>query len=150
MAEAPELHLERTLAAEYDAAEAALREGPKRWLPGYAEEGGSLSGELAFRQGGQRIRRRISVEVGPVQRFAYGCTVHVEWRGAGHPELYPTLDGHLRLERRQPAGAVLSFAARYRPPGGRLGATADRAVMHRVAASSVEDFLDRVAESLGR
>jgi hypothetical protein len=149
VSEAPELHFERVLESAYDGAEAALRGGPRRWLPGYADAGGEITGELAYRQGSGRIRRRISIDAGPVQRFAYGVTVHVEWHGADHPELYPTLDGHLRLERRRPSGAVLRLAARYRPPGGRLGATADRAVMHRVAESSVEDFLDRVVKSLG-
>ncbi|MBO0703315.1 MAG: hypothetical protein J2P38_10310, partial [Candidatus Dormibacteraeota bacterium] len=75
----------------------------------------------------------------------YGVTVRVEWKGAEHPRLYPALEGHLRLERQQPAGCRLRFDARYDPPAGRLGAAADRALMHRVAQSSVADFTDRVA-----
>lgn len=148
MSDAPELHLERQLDTPYDSADAVLRRGPEAWLPGYEARGDKVTGELAFRQAGRRVGRRIEIEVGPVQLFAYGVTVHIEWRAADLAELFPTLDGHLRLERGQPSGALLRLAARYRPPGGRVGATADRALLHHVAESSVEDFLDRIAEKL--
>lgn len=148
MTDAPELHLERVLEGPYDSAEATLRKGPKAWLPGFEAVGDRVTGELTYRQAGRRVSRRIEITVGPVQRFAYGVTVRLEWQAADHARLYPTLDGHLRLERGQPSGAVLRLAARYRPPGGRVGATADRTVLHRVAEASVTDFLERIAKNL--
>ncbi len=149
MAEPLELHVERRVAAAYEAVENGLREGPEAWVPGLRRDGDRMTAELEYRQRGAGIRRRIELEVGPVQRFAYGVTVHVRWRGAGHPELYPDLEGHLRAERVEDGTTHLRFDARYVPPAGRLGATVDRAVMHRVAESSVENFVDRVAERLG-
>lgn len=146
MTETFELHLERHLDAPYEAVEAALREGPRRWLPGFRQLGERQTGELTYAEAGSRIVRRIEIDVGPVQRFAYGVTVHVRWRAAQRAALYPELDGHLRAEQRLPSGTALRFDARYVPPAGRLGATVDRALMHRVAHSSVDDFLDHVAQ----
>lgn len=148
MAERPELHFERSLETPYDELEAVLRLGPERWLPGFQREGELITGELAYDQGGTRIRRRIEIEAGPIQRFAYGVTVHLRWKAARRAELYPELDGHLRLERRRPSGASLRFDARYAPPGGQIGAAADRALMHHVAAASVRDFVSGVVDRL--
>lgn len=148
MAERLELHLERVLDRPYEELESALRAGPDRWLPGFRREGETGICELAYEQAGIRVRRRIEVRVGSVQRFAYGVTVHVRWKAARHSALYPELDGHLRLERRQPSGSRLRFDASYVPPGGRLGRAADRALLHHIAEASVRDFLARVAERL--
>lgn len=151
MSETPEpfeLHLSRTIEVPLEHAEAVLKQGPERWLPSFKREGERQTAALTWPRIGGRIARRIAVETGPVQRFAYGVTVHVRWRAAAHAELYPELDGHLRAEGRKPSGSTLRFDARYMPPGGRLGASMDRAVMHRVAEGSVEDFMDRVIRLL--
>lgn len=148
MSERPELHLERALDEPVEALEAVLREGPERWFPEFAMEEGHATGVLRYRQAGRHIERQVVVEAGPVQRFAYGVTVRLEWRAARHAELYPELEGHLRLERGQPAGSRLRFDARYAPPAGQVGVAVDRALMHRVARASVEDFVDRVASAL--
>lgn len=149
MADGFELHLERTLDTDYDTAVGVLRAGPERWLPGVAVEGERLTASLAFDQAGRRIGRRIEVALGTVQPFAYGVTVRVQWKAVRRPQLYPTLDGHLRLEGWQGAGCRLRFDARYVPPAGKLGASVDRALMYRVAEATVGDFLDRVAAVLG-
>lgn len=145
---------ETALGQPYDAVEAVLRRGPESWLPAFLREGDRITAVLAYAQGGRRIERRVEVEAAPVQRFAYGVTVHIRWRAARHAELYPELDGHLRLEPRRPSGTSLRFDARYRPPGGSLGETVDRALMHRVAESSVKDFVAgmsrRLAEAADR
>lgn len=148
MAEAAELHLRRELDRPYENVEAQLHAGPEQWLPGFERDGERVTGELSYDQAGVQIRRRTEVRVGPVQRFAYGVTVQIRWKAADRPELYPELEGHLRLEPRTPSGATLRFDARYTPPGGRLGATVDRALMHRVATSTVQDFFERVAHRL--
>lgn len=148
MAEGFELHLQRALDEPYEALEAGLRAGPEKWLPGFQRTGDRITGELAYEQAGAHVKRRTEVRVGPVQLFAYGVTIQVGWKGARHPELYPELEGHLRLERRQPSGSVLRLDARYTPPAGRIGATVERALMHHVAEASVRDFFDRVTEIL--
>lgn len=148
MADEAELHVERIVERPYVAVEARLREGPGQWLPGFRRDGDRMTGELAYERAGARISRRTEVRVGPLQRFAYGVTIQVRWRGARHPELYPELEGHLRVEPHDPSGATLRFDARYAPPGGRVGAAVDRALMRHVAESSVRDFVAGVAERL--
>lgn len=148
MSERPEIHLERGLDAPVERLEDVLRAGPERWVPGFADDGGRTTAVLRYQQGGRHIERTIEVEVGPVQRFAYGVSVRLDWRAARHSELYPELEGHLRVERKDPAGARLRFDARYAPPAGQVGAVVDRAVMHRVARASLEDFVDRVTAAL--
>lgn len=148
MEEAVELHLERTLEAPYERVESTLRAGPERWLPSFTRDGDRQTAELAYTQAGARIVRRVEVEVGPVQRFAYGVTVHIHWKAASRPGLYPELDGHVRAEERRPSGTTLRFDARYVPPAGRIGATVDRALMHRVAERSVDDLVDRMVQLL--
>ena len=148
MAETFELHLSRVIEEPYEKLESRLRAGAEKWIPGFKLESDRLTGELSYEQAGARITRRIEVRVGPVQRFAYGVTVQIGWKGATHPELYPDLEGHLRLERGQPSGSLLRFDARYTPPGGRVGATVDRALMHHVAEASVNGFLAGSAELL--
>ena len=150
MSRGVELHLEKELDQPFGAVLEVLRAGPQHWLPSFAEEGGRVTSELAFEHARQRVRRRVEVVLGTVQRFAYGVTVRVQWAAAQHPQFYPRLEGHLRLERREPAGCRLRFDARYVPPAGRLGASVDRALMHRVAEVSVHDFLDRTADLLVR
>lgn len=148
MADGFELHPERTLGADYETAVAVLREGPQRWLPGFALDGERLTAELGFDQAGRRVGRRIEVTLGSVQPFAYGVTVRVQWKAVRRPQLYPTLEGHLRLEPAQRGGCQLRFPVRYVPPAGKLGASVDRALLYRVAEATVGDFLDRVAARL--
>ena len=148
MAEGYELRPERRLSADYESAVGVLRAGPERWLPGVAMDGERLTAELGFDQAGRRIGRRIEVALGAVQPFAYGVTVRVQWKAVRRPQLYPTLDGHLRLERAHRGGCQLRFDARYVPPAGKVGASVDRALMYRVAEATVGDFLDRVAAQL--
>jgi hypothetical protein len=148
VAEGFELHLERILEEPYEQAERVLRGGPQQWLPGFAMEGQQVTAGLAYERAGRRVSRRIAVELGAVQLFAYGVSVRIKWRAARHSRFYPELEGHLRLERRQPAGCRLRLDARYVPPGGRVGASVDKAVLHRIAESSVEDFTDRIAQAL--
>ena len=150
MSEAFELHLERHLEAAAERLEDVLRQGPEAWLPGYSEAEGTVTSELLAGRTGRLVRRRIEVRLGSVQRFGYGTSLRLEWRAARHPELFPELDGHLRIEPRKGGGTRLKLDVRYRPPGGRLGATLDRAFMHWVATASVVDFADRLSESLNR
>ena len=42
----------------------------------------------------------------------------------------------------------VGLSARYTPPFGLLGASLDRALLHRVAEATVRDFVERVAAGL--
>ena len=63
--------------------------------------------------------------------------------------LFPVLDADLTLA---PAGAgtMLTLAGAYRPPLGPLGQALDRAILHRVAAATIRNFLARGGGSARR
>lgn len=147
MAPAVELHFRAAVARPLDDVVAVLRGGPA-WLPGYEERDGHPTAELEVEEAGRRIGRRVRVELGSVQRFAYGVTLQVGWEAEQRAALYPRLEGHLRIEQPPGSACQLRFDGRYRPPGGRLGAAADRAVLHRLAEASVRSFVVRVARRL--
>jgi hypothetical protein len=147
-AEVLELHLSNELTSPYEVAEGVLRAGPEHWLPGFEQEGDRMLFRLALPQGGGRVGRRVTVQVGTVQRFGYGVTVHVEWQAARNPKLYPHLEGHLRAERADDGHCHLRFDARYTPPAGALGASADRALLQRVAHGTVDGFFASVGQRL--
>jgi hypothetical protein len=103
-----ELHLQRSLDESYEAVVKVLKAGSQAWLPEFAQEAETMTAELAFDQAAQHVRRRVAIELGTIQLFAYGMTVRIQWRAARRPHLYPELEGHLRLDRRQPDGCFQS------------------------------------------
>ena len=75
----------------------------------------------------------------------------LRWEATGPGSgLFPVLDADLTLS---PApgpgsGSVLELAGVYRPPLGLVGQALDRAVLHRVAVTTVRRFLAQVAAQL--
>lgn len=149
MPESLELHLARELDVPYQVASDVFRAGPAQWLPGFEQEGERVTGRLALARAGRRVGRRVEVRVGAVQTFGYGVTARVDWEDARRPWFYPRLEGHLRLERSsEEPPCRFRFDARYTPPAGALGGSVDRAVLHRVAQATVQDFFTGVAQRL--
>jgi hypothetical protein len=62
--------------------------------------------------------------------------------------LFPVLDGDFRLTPAGADAARLALAGVYRPPLGRLGASLDRAVLHRVADATIRALLRTVADAV--
>jgi hypothetical protein len=143
-----ELHFKTPIDGAYDAIEAALHRGAESWLPEADLKDDELTAELTFDPAGKHIRRRVRVIVGSVQRFGYGVTVHLQWEAAEHPQLYPRFEGVLRLEQLDSGGCQLRLDGHYRPPGGEFGAALDRALMNRVARSTVLDFFEKTTALL--
>jgi maltose/moltooligosaccharide transporter len=144
-----ELHLERTIDGPLGPVVSALRAGPQEWLPDFREESGQPTTELRVDEAGQRVVRRVRLSLGTVQPSDRAVTVSVRWEAAQSPQLYPRLDGVLRIEE-QDGHCLVRFDARYLPPAGRLGAAVDRVLMGRVARASVGDFFDRLTARLDR
>jgi maltose/moltooligosaccharide transporter len=144
-----ELHLERTIDSPLEPVLNALRVGPQEWLPEFREENGQPTSELRIEEAGQRVARRVRVTLGSIQPSGRSVTVPLEWEAAQSPQLYPRLDGTLRVEG-QNGHCQVRFDARYLPPAGRVGAAVDRIFMGRVARASVGDFFDRLTTRLDR
>jgi hypothetical protein len=72
----------------------------------------------------------------------------LRWEATG-PDggLFPVLDADLTLTAAG-AGAMLTLAGAYRPPLGPLGQALDRAILNRVAVTTIRNFLLEVAAQL--
>jgi hypothetical protein len=126
---------------------------PARWLP--AAHADDRPGDWLLRVRAGSLSRQVRARVG--DPWTAGTT---RWRTlAWDPE--PNPDEHLRLDRFLPtfdgelglhaddAGRVtLILDARYRPPGGTLGAAVDAVALHRVAKGSIERLLEDLGARL--
>jgi hypothetical protein len=134
--------------------EAALVGTPAGWLSALAGEadqrGGGLLADVGVGPFGPRLGRRVAVSVGAPLRLPSKTLLPFTWRPTGGGGLLPDLDGDVELGELGPGRTQLALSARYRPPFGALGRTADRVLLHRVAEATVKDFLDRIAAALVR
>jgi hypothetical protein len=134
--------------------QADLATGAEKWMPDMAKEanghGERLLSELGFNLGKRRIGRRIVVEIGPPTTTAGLMFLPIRWRSATETGLFPTLEGVLEAVALGSAMTQLGLSANYTPPLGIIGKIADRALFHRVAEVTVNDFLKRIGERLER
>ena len=95
-----------------------------------------------------RVAREVRVTLGPPRDRGIAVVVPISWQSSGLPALFPVLDGDLELLPLNPDHCRVSLFASYVPPFGQLGGQLNRALLYRVAQSTVRSFLARVAESL--
>jgi len=84
----------------------------------------------------------------PIRR---GATMSgpLRWEATGATgELFPVLDADLILAKHGDDQVLLSLTGSYRPPFGWAGAALDRAIMHRVAAATIQSLLARIADAV--
>jgi hypothetical protein len=141
------------VSAPFEHLEAVLLDGPERWLPGLFEDaedrGSRLLADVGFSVGAtHRAEKQVEVAVGEPFRMPGKTLLPIAWTASGGEPLFPSLEGDLEVAALGERRTQLSISARYRPPLGAVGRMLDRALLHRVAESSVKDFLDRVAETL--
>ena len=73
-----------------------------------------------------------------------GLALRWEVTGPGGA-LFPALDADITIRPAGEQATVLALAGAYRPPLGAFGRKLDRAILHRVAAATVRNFLRQVA-----
>ena len=130
----------------------ALTRDPASWLPAIAGRATSHGDDLLADVGvGERVRlcRVVQVCVGGPVRTSGKTILPISWRPTGAAAgLFPTLEADLEIAPLGPAAAHVAMSARYAPPLGAVGRALDRAILHRVAESSIKRFLDEVGEAL--
>jgi hypothetical protein len=98
------------------------------------------------RVGALGLTKVVRVQMRELAETDGSCGLAIRWEATGPGGgLFPTLDADIRL---LPAGeqtTLLVLSGVYRPPLGSLGAALDRAALHRVAAATIRNFLDRLA-----
>jgi hypothetical protein len=107
--------------------------------------------QLRAHLAGVDVNRTVKVRFGGVVCDDAVARLALRWEDAGHPLLFPVLEGVIELVplafgRRQLT--QVGLVGEYRPPLGRVGTLADSAAGAGVATESVERFLDDLARRL--
>ena len=90
------------------------------------------------------LHKAAFVDVGPlVTRSDGGCDVDLAWRSASLAPLFPVFAGHLSAR-----SSGLTIEGHYAPPGGFVGRTADRMLLHTAARGTARWFLGHLAATL--
>ncbi|MGN6171637.1 MAG: hypothetical protein ACTHPS_01540 [Streptosporangiaceae bacterium] len=95
------------------------------------------------------ISKQVQVRlIGPVRRDAT-TAVWLRWEATGPAGgLFPVLDADQLLRSEGMEKTRMTLNGCYRPPLGRLGASLDRAVLHRVATATIRALLRATADAL--
>jgi hypothetical protein len=91
---------------------------------------------------------RLQVENSRVAAHRASVMLAISWTAVGGPPLFPSMEGTLHAYPCGPQSTRLTLNARYDPPMGALGNMIDRALMHRLAQSTMHDFVLRLAATL--
>jgi hypothetical protein len=94
------------------------------------------------------MSRKVEVTLGQTRERGEARVMPIEWKAVGLSSALPVLNGDLELAPLGSEHCRLTLAASYLPPFGELGRALDRALLHRVAQSTVRSFLERLASSL--
>jgi len=121
-------------------------------LGGWAHEA-YRSGELLRAKVGPgrtvpMLAKTVLMEIGQTERHLDTFAVPIAWRASGAAMLFPEMTAELRLVRATENITQIRLAGSYSVPFGSLGQMFDDAILHKVAESTVENFVTRVADAL--
>ena len=126
--------------------------GDSEWLGPIAnaatQDGETLRMRIGPTWAAGLITREVQVTLGPSRERNSALYRSITWKASGMTSLFPLLDGDMELAAMGPESCRVSVDVIYTPPFGGFGARVDRALMHRVAASTVRSFISRVAANL--
>jgi hypothetical protein len=132
--------------------EHVMLDSPADWLSMVAGEaqrrGDHLLAQVGVGPMGPRLGRRVTIQLGQPVRFPSMTSLPLTWEPVGLEGVLPHLDADLELGPLGEDRTQLAISARYRPPLGAVGRTVDRVLLHRVAETTVKDFLDRVGAAI--
>lgn len=118
-------------------------------MAGDAEgDGAALVLRVGPSWGAERFRREVRATLGGYRPRGDGFVLWLRWEAAELRPLFPVLDGDLAVTPLGPDRSKITLSASYVPPLGAFGLGLDRALLHRLAASSVHAFLERLASVL--
>ncbi|HEY7332196.1 MAG TPA: hypothetical protein VH859_04470 [Candidatus Limnocylindria bacterium] len=137
-------------AASRDRAAHVLGPGRDAWLGELVEAANAdkaarylLDLELRVSDTAPRVafRKAAYVDVGPVVEAGGALTLDISWRAASLTPLFPVFAGQLTW-----ADGELLVDGHYAPPGGGIGAVADRLLLNVAARGTGRRLLERIAE----
>jgi hypothetical protein len=140
------------LAADFHDVRSALLRDPRGWLAGLGAEAGEEGDRLVVQVGlevaGRQVAGSAELEVGEPMTTGRVVMLPVRLRARDHRRLFPTMEGSLDIAWLGQNRTYLSLGLTYEPPLGVVGRTADRALLHRVAETVAQRFLQAVANEL--
>ena len=137
------LHPARTVVSSLIAPEHA-------WTVALDGDGGDMLAKVGISIGPVPVYKHVRLDIG-LSRAALlpdSVMLPVTWVAVGGPPIFPKMEGTLHAEPEGPGLTRLTLNARYDPPMGRVGELIDRAMMHRLAALTMTDFVQRLARAL--
>ena len=95
------------------------------------------------------LSKLVTVQVSELALAGETNGVAIRWQASGPGSgLFPVLDADIVLAPADDRHTLLTLTGVYRPPLGPLGSLLDRAVLHRVAAATIRNFLGRLAADI--
>lgn len=88
------------------------------------------------------------VRLGPCWTRHGSAAIPIRWEAAVFGSLFPVLDGTLVIAPLDERYCRLAIEASYRPPLDRIGELFDSVLLHRVAESTIGEFLERLGAAL--
>jgi hypothetical protein len=106
--------------------------------------GTGVTGES--RVGALGVSRVVRVQARDLAEREGSAGLAIRWEVTGPGGgLFPVLDADVRVHPAGEQRTLLTLQGAYRPPLGAFGQALDRAILHRVAAATIRNFLQRVA-----
>ena len=95
-------------------------------------------------------KKTVEVQVGEVRRVRGSILIPICWAPLSAAYMFPKLEGELEFLESDPGNVRVSLRGSYRAPLGLIGERMDKMVMHRMAESTVRNFLGRVVDRFSK
>ncbi len=160
MSEAQQIHCYEYVNQPYERVSEALVIGGvsifQRATTTAAVRATSIVSTLKWKVANVEIGRDVRIKVERVNRHAHvprlaanATTLELEWHAEKDQALFPAMHATLLVYPLSATETQLELVGSYDPPGGVVGAAADRIIGHRIAEAVAHRFLDDVATRLG-
>jgi len=90
----------------------------------------------------------VELEVGAAMQSLESTTIPMSWIATSGTRLFPRMDAEVVVSPMQASLTHLELRGSYRPPLDGVGRMLDRLAFHRIAESTVRNFLDRLAAAV--
>lgn len=121
-------------------------------LGGWAHEAYRTGELLRARVGPGRtaplLAKTVVMETGEPERGSSFFAVPITWKATGTPMLFPMMTAELRLVDVGDEITQIRLSGSYSVPFGSIGQIFDDALLHRIAESTVQNFVLRVADAI--
>ena len=139
-----------TLPYSADVVAATLLAPSHPWSLALDGDGGDLLAKVGITIGRVPVYKHVRLQVGVLPEVLRKDRVMlpVSWEAVGGPPIFPKMEGTLHVEPQGARATKITLNASYDPPLGKLGELIDRALMHRIAQETMNDFIERLARAL--